>query len=286
MRLIIVSGLSGSGKSVALHMLEDLGHYCIDNIPVTLLKSFVQGTVQTKERAYERTVVGVDARNRPSDLANLPSIVREIRASGIECDVLFLHADEPTLIKRYRETRRKHPLSGEGVGLQQAIARESVLLEPVASEADLIIDTSTTSVHDLRELIRERVAARRESQLSLQFQSFGYKNGLPADADIVFDVRCLPNPYWVPSLRGQTGRDPEVVEWLSNQSDVNDMLESIAGYLQRWIPEFLRSNRSYLTVAVGCTGGQHRSVYLVERLADSFQDASEQVLVRHTGLKF
>ncbi|MBT8132142.1 MAG: RNase adapter RapZ [Gammaproteobacteria bacterium] len=285
MRLIVVSGLSGSGKSVALDMLEDLGHYCVDNIPITLLKTFVEGTIQTNEESYRRTVVGVDARNRPGDLATLPSIVREIRASGIECDVIFLHADEPTLIKRFRETPRKHPLSGDGIGLQQAIKKESQLLEPVASEADLIIDTSATSVHELRELIRERVAARRESQLSLQFQSFGYKNGLPADADIVFDVRCLPNPYWVPSLRGLSGRDTAVAEWLAEQSEVEDMQQSIAGYLQRWIPEFLRSNRSYLTVAVGCTGGQHRSVYLVERLAETFKQASEQVLVRHANLK-
>jgi len=283
MRLIIVSGLSGSGKSVALHMLEDLGYYCIDNIPVTLLKSFVD-VVQTEESAYTHTAVGVDARNRPADIATLPSLVAEIRDGDVECDVLFLHADEQTLIKRYRQTSRKHPLSREGVGLQEAITEENTLLELVASEADLIIDTTNSSVHELRELIRERVAARRESQLSLQFQSFGYKNGLPADADIVFDVRCLPNPYWVSTLRGLTGRDEAVAEWLSEQPDVNDMLESVSGYLRRWIPRFLRSNRSYLTVAVGCTGGQHRSVYLVERLAEQFRDASENVMVRHASL--
>lgn len=283
MRLIIVSGLSGSGKSVALHMLEDLGYYCIDNIPVTLLKSFV-AVVQTEESAYTHAAVGIDARNQPADIATLPSMITDIREAQVECDVLFLHADEQTLIKRYRQSPRKHPLSGEGVDLKQAIAEERALLETVASAADLIIDTSNTSMHELRELIRDRVAARRESQLSLQFQSFGYKTGLPADADIVFDVRCLPNPYWVPGLRGQTGRDPAVAEWLSGQSEVIDMLESIAVYLQRWIPEFLRSNRSYLTVAVGCTGGQHRSVYLVERLADRFRDASENVMVRHTEI--
>lgn len=283
MRLIIVSGLSGSGKSVALHMLEDLGYYCIDNIPVMLLKSFVN-VVQTEESAYIHTAVGVDARNRPTDIANLPSMVAEIRADGVECDMLFLHADEHTLIKRYRQSTRKHPLSGDGVGLKQAIVAEKELLDPVASGADLIIDTTNTSMHDLRELIRDRVAARRESQLSLQFQSFGYKTGLPADADIVFDVRCLPNPYWVPSLRGLTGRDEAVAEWLSGHAVVDDMLESIASYLYRWIPEFLRSNRSYLTVAVGCTGGQHRSVYLIERLAERFRDASENVIVRHADL--
>lgn len=283
MRLIIVSGLSGSGKSVALHMLEDLGYYCIDNLPISLLKSFVD-VVQTEESIYTRTAVGIDARNRPDDIATLPSLVAEIRAGGVECDVLFLRADEQTLVRRYRESTRKHPLSSEGVGLKQAIAHENQLLEWVASEADLIVETSRTSLHELRELIRDRVAGRRESQLSLQFQSFGYKNGLPADADIVFDVRCLPNPYWVAGLRGLTGRDQAVAHWLAEQSEVNDMLESIAGYLRRWIPAFLRSNRSYLTVAVGCTGGRHRSVYLVERLAELFRDASENVLVRHAGL--
>lgn len=264
-------------------MLEDLGYYCIDNIPVMLLKSFVD-VVKTEESAYLHSAVGVDARNSPSEISNLPSMVREIRAAGVECDMLFLHADDDTLIKRYRQSTRKHPLSREGLGLKQAIAAEKTLLDPVASEADLIIDTTSTSMHELRELVRDRVAARRESQLSLQFQSFGYKTGLPADADIVFDVRCLPNPYWVPGLRGLTGRDEAVAKWLSDQSEVNDMLESISGYLQRWIPEFLRSNRSYLTVAVGCTGGQHRSVYLIERLAERFRDASENVMVRHADL--
>lgn len=284
MRLIIVSGLSGSGKSVALHMLEDLGYYCIDNIPVALLKTFVEGTVKTAHSVYQRTAVGVDARNRPGDLKQLPELISELQSDGINCDVLFLHSDPQTLIRRYRETRRKHPLSREGIGLQEAIAEESKLLEPVATEAGLVIDTSATSVHELREMIRTRVAARRESQLSLQFQSFGYKSGLPADADIVFDVRCLPNPYWVASLRDLSGRDQPVADWLAGQAEVGDMMESITGYLRRWIPEFLRSNRSYLTVAIGCTGGQHRSVYLAERLAEEFRDASEQVLVRHRNL--
>ncbi|MBT8135797.1 MAG: RNase adapter RapZ [Gammaproteobacteria bacterium] len=284
MRLIIVSGLSGSGKSVALHMLEDLGYYCIDNIPIALLKSFVDATVKTELDTYQRTAVGVDARNRPANLDQLPELINQLKNDGIQCEVLFLHSDPATLMRRYRETRRRHPLSRTGMGLQQAIDEETRLLEPVATEADLVIDTSNTSIHELRELIRERVAARRESQMSLQFQSFGYKNGLPADADIVFDVRCLPNPYWVAALRDLTGRDQPVAEWLAGQSEVTDMLESISTYLRRWIPEFLRSNRSYLTVAVGCTGGQHRSVYLAERLAEEFRNASGQVQVRHSSL--
>ena len=284
MRLIVVSGLSGSGKSVALHMLEDLGFFCIDNIPIKLLEAFVDQTTRTGDATYRRTAVGVDARNRPEDIVQLPALVSGIRDSGVDCEILFLHAERGVLLKRYRETRRKHPLSSETVGLKEAIARESELLEEVASHADLVIDTTRTSVHELRDLIRERVVGRGASPLSLQFQSFGFKNGLPADADVVFDVRCLPNPYWVSSLRGLTGRDDEVAAWLAGQDDVNDMLASITQWLDQWIPKFVASNRSYLTVAIGCTGGQHRSVYLVERLAEHFRDGDAPVLVRHTEL--
>lgn len=284
MRLIVVSGLSGSGKSVALHMLEDLGFFCIDNIPIKLFDAFVEQTVRTEDPIYQRTAVGVDARNRPEDLVQLPSLVDGVRASGIDCEILFLHADSGVLLKRYRETRRRHPLSSETVGLKEAIATESELLQSVASHADLVVDTTRSSVHELRDTIRARVAGRNSSSLSLQFQSFGFKNGLPADADIVFDVRCLPNPYWVSRLRGLTGRDEAVAAWLSDQADVNAMLESITAWLDQWIPKFIASNRSYLTVAIGCTGGQHRSVYLVEQLAQHFAGRESPVLIRHSEL--
>ena len=284
MRLIVVSGLSGSGKSVALHMLEDLGYFCIDNIPIELVRPFVKETVETGEAIYQRTALGIDARSQVKDLVRLPELVKDFRSSAMECEILFLHADHGVLLKRYRETRRRHPLSSDTVGLKEAIARESKLLESVASHADLIVDTTRTSVHELREIVRERVAGRTTASLSLQFQSFGYKNGLPADADVVFDVRCLPNPYWVSKLRDKTGRDPEVADWLAAQDDVQGMLESIAAWLEMWIPKFVASNRSYLTVAIGCTGGQHRSVYLIERLAQRFGQGENPVLVRHTEL--
>ena len=284
MRLIVVSGLSGSGKSVALHMLEDLGYFCIDNIPIKLVRPFVKETVQTGEALYQRTALGIDARSQVEDLAHLPELVEDFRSSALECEILFLHADPGVLLKRYRETRRRHPLSSDTIGLAEAIAHESTLLESVASHADLIVDTTRTSVHELREIIRERVEGRHKASLSLQFQSFGYKNGLPADADVVFDVRCLPNPYWVSKLRGKTGRDPAVADWLTAQEDVRAMLESIAAWLEMWIPRFVASNRSYLTVAIGCTGGQHRSVYLVERLAQRFREGENPVLIRHTEL--
>ncbi len=284
MRLIILSGLSGSGKSVALHMLEDLGYYCIDNIPAGLLRSFVSQTVQTNDPAFEQMAVGMDARNRHEDIRTVPTLVDELRQSGVECDVIFLHADDAILLKRYGETRRKHPLTGARQGLREAIARERELLGPVTDSADLIIDTTRTSVHDLREAVRQRVGTTEAGELSLLLQSFGFKHGIPSDADFVFDARCLPNPFWEPTLRAFTGRDQPVVEFLETQAVVSRMLGDIIGFLERWIPEYSEANRHYLTVAVGCTGGQHRSVYLIERIAAHFASAYPQLLIRHNEL--
>ncbi len=285
MKLIVVSGLSGSGKSVALHMLEDLGYYCVDNIPAHLLGSFVNETVSTGEKIYQRTAVGVDARNRPADIATVPGIMRQLRDGGIDCEVIFLHADEDILLKRYSETRRKHPLTGAGKSLREAIGEEMRLLEPIANDADLIVDTTRSSVHELRELIRKRVHGRRDGQLSLQFESFGYKNGVPADADFVFDVRCLPNPYWEHSLRPLTGLDDAVIEFLDRQPDVAAMVDDIVALLDRWLPKFERGNRSYMTVAIGCTGGQHRSVYVAERLGAHYASTTQQTFTRHRELR-
>jgi UPF0042 nucleotide-binding protein len=284
MRLIIVSGLSGSGKSVALHMLEDLDFYCIDNIPAALLKPFISHTVHSPEPAYAHTAVGLDARNRPADIATVPTLVQELRRSGIACEVLFLHADDDALLNRYGETRRKHPLSRDGVSLREAIAAERRLLEPVTDAADLVIDTTRMSVHELRELIRKRVEQRREGRLSIMFESFGFKHGLPGDADFVFDSRTLPNPYWEPSLRRLTGRDPEVVRYLESYPEVGRLIDEIVRFIEGRIPEFQRNNRSYLTVAIGCTGGQHRSVYIAERLAERFRNKYPHVMARHNAL--
>ena len=207
MRLIIVSGLSGSGKSVALHMLEDIDFYCVDNIPAALLKPFISHTVRGMGDTYPRTAVGLDARNRPNEIETIPALVGELRRSGISCEVLYLHASDEVLLKRYAETRRKHPLVTGDVSLREAIASERRLLEPITTAADLVIDTSNMGVHALRELIRERIDRRREGRLSLMFESFGYKHGIPGDADFVFDVRSLPNPYWEHALRHLNGRD-------------------------------------------------------------------------------
>ncbi len=284
MRLVIVSGLSGSGKSVALAMLEDLDYYCVDNIPAGLLPGFIAYTVRTSEPAYRLTAVGVDARNRPEDLADVPRLVAELRRSGIGCEVLFLRAANDVLLKRFSETRRRHPLSRAGLGLQEALEQEQRLLSPVAAAADLTVDTSALSVHELRETIRARVVERPASTPSLLFESFAYRHGVPDDADFVFDARALPNPYWEAELRDLTGRDAAVARFLDGQDEVASFLADITGFLERWMPSLVRSNRSYLTVAVGCTGGQHRSVYLAEKLAAHFNATLGQALVRHRDL--
>jgi UPF0042 nucleotide-binding protein len=284
MRLIVVSGLSGSGKSVALDMLEDLDFYCVDNIPAGLLPGFIAYTVRTSESTYRHTAVGVDARNRPEDLAEVPRLVETLGKSGIACETLFLRADRETLLKRFSETRRRHPLTRHGVGLMEALEQEERLLAPLANAADLTVDTSRLSVHELRELIRGRVVDRAKSGPSLLFQSFAYRHGVPDDADFVFDARALPNPYWDPALRELTGRDEPVARFLGKEAEVNRFFEDVRDFIARWLPSLVRSNRSYLTVAVGCTGGQHRSVYLAERLAAHFRSSDGVALVRHSDL--
>jgi len=285
MRLIIVSGLSGSGKSVALHMLEDIDFYCVDNIPAALLKPFISHTVRGMGDTYPRTAVGLDARNRAKEIETIPALVDELRRSGIACEVLFLHASDEVLLKRYAETRRKHPLVTGDVSLREAIATERRLLEPITSAADLVVDTSNMGVHSLRELIRERIDRRLEGRLSLMFESFGYKHGIPGDADYVFDVRSLPNPYWEHALRHLNGRDAAVIEYLAGHASVRAMIADLAAFLEQRVGEFAQTNRSYLTIAIGCTGGQHRSVYIAEELAGHFRKNYPHVLTRHDSLQ-
>ncbi|HLJ37758.1 MAG TPA: RNase adapter RapZ [Steroidobacteraceae bacterium] len=284
MRIVILSGLSGSGKSVALHMLEDLGFYCIDNIPAALLKPFISYTVRSPESTYERTAIGLDARNTAAEIASVPQLIDELKRSGLQVEVVFLIAGEEELLRRFAETRRRHPLSRSDLALREAMALERSLLEPVVSAADLVIDTSRMGVHALRDIIHQRVEQRAAGRLSITFESFGYKDGIPGDADFVFDARALPNPYWEPGLRNLTGRDAEVVRFLENHSDVTRLTADIAGFVRARVPEFQASNRGYLTVAVGCTGGQHRSVYIVDRLAEDFAAEFPTVTARHSGL--
>jgi UPF0042 nucleotide-binding protein len=284
MRLILLSGLSGSGKSVALHMLEDLGFYCIDNIPAALLQSFISHTVRSGAAVYQRTAVGIDARNPDADLATVPMLLDELKRSGIRCELLFLVTSDEELLRRYAETRRKHPLSRQGENLHDAIAMERALLEPVVNAADLVIDTSRMGVHELRELINRRVGTRPRDRMSVLFESFGFKYGIPGDADFVFDARSLPNPYWEPSLRALTGRDEAVVRFLEAQPGVARFIDDVANFVEARIAEHQAANRRYLTVAIGCTGGQHRSVYIAEQLATRIAQRWPQVALRHSAL--
>jgi UPF0042 nucleotide-binding protein len=283
-RLIVISGLSGSGKSIALHALEDLGYYCIDNIPAGLLSSLLDEVTKPGDNTADRIAVGVDARNRREDLEALPGVVTDIKASGINVDVMFLQADDEILLKRYSETRRRHPLSDVATELRAAILHERALLGPVINAADLIIDTTRTSVYELADIIRERVDRRRKEQLSILIESFGFKHGIPADADFVFDLRCLPNPYWNAELRSLNGLDTAVAEFLDEQPAFEQMFEDILSFLERWIPEYQRVNRSYLTVACGCTGGQHRSVRMTEKLAAALKGIDAPIHTRHNEL--
>lgn len=284
MRIIVLSGLSGSGKSVALHMLEDLGFYCIDNIPAALLKPFISHAVRSPERTYERAAVGLDARNTAAEIATVPRLIDELRRSGIECEVIFLTATDEELLRRFAETRRKHPMSRPNVDLRAAMAMERQVLEPIVYGADLVIDTSRLGVHALRDLIRLRIGEPSAGRLSLAFESFGFKHGIPGDADFVFDARSLPNPYWEPALRGLTGRNTEVIRFLEGHTNVAALIADIAQFIRARIPEYVASNRGYLTVAVGCTGGQHRSVYIVDKLAAQFAADFPTVTSRHTAL--
>ena len=283
-RLIIVSGLSGSGKTVALHVLEDLGYYCIDNLPARLLKDVVEEVSSGPGEVGRGIAVGIDARNRRSDLESLPRLIDEFRQHNIRTDVLFVLADDEVLLKRYSETRRRHPLAAHGAELRSAIDEEREILTEVINSADLIIDTSRTSVYELADIIRDRVDRRPPASLSVLIESFGYKNGIPADADFVFDMRCLPNPYWDLNLRHLTGLDEEVVAFLDAQGSVAAMHDDILAFLERWIPEYRKSNRGFLTVAIGCTGGQHRSVYMAEKLASSLGEFPGPVSTRHKEL--
>jgi len=283
-RLVIVSGFSGSGKSVALHALEDLGFYCIDNIPAGLLHSFIDHILERRDAVFEFVGVGLDARNRPDDIEQVPSLIKSLREAGIHCELVFLQADDEVLMSRFSETRRKHPLSIEGLSLREAIASERELLGPIINAAELFIDTSHTSAHALRERMRERVGERKPHELSILIESFGYKHGLPADADFVFDVRCLPNPFWDPALRSLCGKDAAVIDFLAAEPEVSRMIDDITRFLETWIVKYQDFQRSYLTVAIGCTGGQHRSVYIADQVAARLAASYSAIQVLHNEL--
>lgn len=281
MKLVIISGLSGAGKTVALKQYEDLGYYCIDNLPLGLLGPLAMRSQRTKR--YARLAVGVDARASPREIARFPKILAAQRDRGVESEVLFLTAQDDVILRRYSETRRKHPLTGATLSLSEAIQRERQLLEPIADVADVTIDTTDLNLHALREEIRLR-QPENPARLSLVLMSFGYKNGLPPGADYVFDVRWMPNPHWVPELSPLDGRDAAVAGFLEKEPGVPKMTHDIQAFLEAWLPRFQAQDRAYVTVAIGCTGGRHRSVYVVEKLAAAFRGRYDPVVVRHKEL--
>ncbi|XQA79527.1 RNase adapter RapZ [Xanthomonas sacchari] len=264
--LVIVSGLSGSGKSVALKTFEDLDYYCVDNLPVELLPAFVKSLVR-EDAGPSKLAVGIDVRSRHSDLSQLSRWREAVAQFGLDARLLFFDANDEALIKRYADTRRRHPLSRQGLSLPEAIERERALTEPLREAADAVIDTSTLNVHQLRRRVTTEFALSSENTLSLLFESFAYKRGVPAEADFVFDARVLPNPHWDPELRSMTGRDSGVREYLDAQPDVQRYTAQLIDFLDTWLPRLRNDTRSYVTIAFGCTGGKHRSVYLAERLA-------------------
>ena len=284
MRLIIVSGRSGSGKSTALDVLEDNGFYCIDNLPAGLLPELAERALLHTELLHPQVAVSIDARNLPSHLKRFPELLEEVRARHIKCDVIYLDADEETLLKRFSETRRRHPLTNESRSLAEAIADESLLLGPIIDLADLKIDTTHLNLYQLRDSLKLRLLNQPEPGTAFLLESFGFKRGMPVDADLVFEVRCLPNPYWKPDLRDFSGLDQPVVDYLSAQADVEDMYQDILAYLTKWLPRFAASNRAYVTVAIGCTGGHHRSVYLANRLGEALKPILKNVQTRHRDL--
>ncbi len=287
MKLLIVSGLSGAGKTVALHSLEDLGAYCIDNLPVQWLPSLAQHASEWDHSQHTCLAIGVDARNlggNGDQGMEARAMLDAIRTTEIPYEILYLEASDEVLIHRFSETRRKHPLARLDCPLREAIARDRKLLEPVAELADLRIDTSHLHIHQLHERIRVQVNLAAHGKLTLFFQSFGFKHGLPQEADFVFDVRCLPNPYWELELRAQTGKDAAVAQFLGNQPSVHDMIKQILDFLDSWVPRFEADHRRYLTVAFGCTGGRHRSVFVAEQVAARFRAHYDTVSLHHREL--
>ncbi|MCG3729477.1 RNase adapter RapZ [Vibrio cincinnatiensis] len=282
MRLIVVSGQSGAGKSVALRVLEDLGYYCVDNLPVSLLEAFIQSVQGSKQNV----AVSIDIRNLPKEPSLVEDVLAQLKQNN-DVSVLFLDASKETLLKRYSETRRIHPLSlnEDKPTLAQAIEREKHLLEPLKEQADLLLDSSHQSLHELSETVRMRVEGRERKDLVMVFQSFGFKYGLPSDADYVFDVRFLPNPHWEPDLRPLTGLDAPIKSFLESHSEVMELKRQIQKFIEYWLPMLEKNNRSYLTIAIGCTGGKHRSVYLTQQIGEYFAQLGHQVQIRHHSLE-
>jgi RNase adapter protein RapZ len=283
-RLIIVSGLSGAGKTVVLNTLEDLSYYTIDNLPISLLKELINQFSENDTDLPRLIAIGIDARNKKAELDFLPERIKSLLEQHVSAELIYIDANDEILTKRFSETRRKHPLSSDSVSLLDAIHQEREYTLEISQAADLRIDTSHMQLNELRDIVRERIARREKALLSLQIISFGFKNGIPKDSDFVFDLRCLPNPYWKKHLRQYSGKDQPIIDFLSKQDSVKQMLNDLEHFLERWIPQFEADNRSYLSIAFGCTGGHHRSVFIAEQLAKQFKEEGKQVIMRHRDL--
>jgi UPF0042 nucleotide-binding protein len=281
--LVLVTGLSGGGKSTALRALEDLGCYCVDNLPAALLPEFAK-QIKLNPARYSRVALGVDARSPAHDLDEIPVWLEELSAAGLNCQLLFLTAAANAIIKRFSETRRRHPLTSDQTALPQAIEREQGLLDGLRQKADWVIDTSDINIHQLRRQVWKCAGTENET-MTIVLESFAFKRGVPQDVDFIFDARILPNPHWVAGLRELSGLEQPVREWLEQDSAVEGMLADILQFLKTWLPEFQRSQRSYVTVGIGCTGGRHRSVYLVDRLASGLGQAFGHLLIHHRELQ-
>ncbi len=283
-RLIIVTGLSGAGKTVVLHSLEDYSFYTIDNLPISLLDTFIAQLISPESKYPQDIAIGIDARNSPDELFQLPDILHSYRKESINIELVFIDASNEVLVKRFSETRRKHPLTSKDYSLNDAIKHERKIMNLFAEIAYFKIDTSRMLLHELRDLVRERIANHAIASLSLQIMSFGFKHGIPADADFVYDLRCLPNPFWEKKLRHFSGKDQPVIDFLSSQESVKKMQEDLLEFFKYWITQFEKDNRSYLSIALGCTGGHHRSVYMAEQLASAFIYEDKQVIIRHRDI--
>lgn len=281
-QLVLVTGLSGGGKTTALHALEDLGFYCVDNLPAALLPEFA-AQVRSDPALYARVALGIDARSRGPELERIPAWLDELAGGGLPSQLMFLTADTRAIIKRFSETRRRHPLTRDGQALPAAIVREKELLEPLRQRADWVVDTSDINIHQLRGQVWKAIGASGQG-MTVVLESFAFKKGVPQDVDFVFDTRHLPNPHWVDELRGLTGTDPEVRDWLERDETVTALYDDLRSFLLRWLPEVSRSQRSYVTIGIGCTGGRHRSVYFADRLARELREQFEPVVLHHRDL--
>jgi RNase adapter protein RapZ len=278
MKFLIITGRSGSGKSTCLHLLEDLDYYCIDNLPINLLPTLPE-TLEKKQKI----AIGIDVRNLPESPEELLNILQQLRDNGVELEIIYLDTDEHRLFERFSSTRRKHPLSNPETSLPEALKQEVIRLEPLARMAAHRIDTTHLSIHQLHEKLECLLGVSAHS-ISVLFQSFGYKHGIPRDSDYVFDVRCLPNPYWEPTLRDRRGTDPEVQQFLNSYPMVAKMFNDIKTFIETWLPEYTKDNRNYMTISIGCTGGYHRSVFIAEQLYEYFKTLGTNIQLRHREL--